>query len=108
GLRRTELANLRWGHVDLPSAKVRVFGKGEKPAEVGLGHRVLEALFEWRARCALGLSRPVAAGDPVFPRTRAVSRTDNFAVKDTEVRWSEPLRKEGIWQVIRSRGEQAG
>jgi len=108
GLRRSELAGLRWGHVDLSGAKLRVVGKGGKPAEVGLGKRVLEALFEWRSRCALGLDRPVGADDPVFPRTRVISVDNEFVAKRGVVCWGEPVGVEGIWLAVKARGEQAG
>lgn len=108
GLRRSELAGLRWGDVDLSGARLRVIGKGEKPAEIGLGPRVLEALFEWRSRCALGLGRPVSLRDPVFPRTRVISKANSFLDRHGVVCWDEAVGTEGIWIAVRSRGEQAG
>lgn len=67
GLRRTELARVRWGHVDLNSCSLDVVGKGEKPATVGFNSQLREVLFEWRSRCAVGLGRPAAGDDPVIP-----------------------------------------
>jgi len=48
GLRLSELANLRWEQVDLPSGMVTVTGKGNRDRMVPVGRIAAEALLEWR------------------------------------------------------------
>ena len=48
GLRLSELADLRWEQVDLPSGMVTVTGKGNKSRMVPVGRIAAEALLEWR------------------------------------------------------------
>jgi len=48
GLRLSELAELRWEQVDLPSGMVTVTGKGNKSRMVPVGRIAAEALLEWR------------------------------------------------------------
>ena len=48
GLRLSELAELRWEQLDLPSGMVTVTGKGNKSRMVPVGRIASEALLEWR------------------------------------------------------------
>jgi integrase/recombinase XerC len=48
GLRLSELADLHWEQVDLPSGMVTVTGKGNKSRMVPVGRIAAEALLEWR------------------------------------------------------------
>lgn len=112
GLRRAELAAIRWGNLDLNQGQLRLVGKGNKPAELGFPSNLAELLFEWRGRCAIGLGRPVTTADPVFPRARTLATRENgawhFTGNDPVMIWSEPLGHNGIYSVVRHRGEQAG
>jgi len=48
GLRLTELAELRWEQLDLPSGMVTVTGKGNRGRMVPVGRMAADALLEWR------------------------------------------------------------
>lgn len=48
GLRLTELAELRWEQLDLPSGMVTVTGKGNRSRMVPVGRIAAKALLEWR------------------------------------------------------------
>jgi integrase/recombinase XerC len=48
GLRLSELADLHWEQIDLPSGMVTVTGKGNKSRMVPVGRIAAEALLEWR------------------------------------------------------------
>lgn len=51
GLRRAELAALCWRDYDAENARLRVVGKGSKPAVVvGVPSEAAAALSEWRER----------------------------------------------------------
>lgn len=106
GLRRAELAGLRWSHVDLTQREVRVVGKGEKPALVGIPARLAEVLFTWRGEVAKGLGRP-PVGDPVFPAARSLYGWRG-GTRSVEILWHQPLGRNGIYSIVRGRGAQAG
>lgn len=101
GLRRSEIAGLRWG--DLDETVVRVVGKGNKAAQVPLSRDLRAGLGAWR------VLHPQAGPDgsnvplqgPVVPRLR---RT----FTDIEVRWDEPLGRAGVTRIVARRAEQAG
>lgn len=101
GLRRSEIAGLRWG--DLDETAVRVVGKGNKAAQVPVSRDLRAGLADWRAM------HPQAGPDgsnvplqgPVVPRLR---RT----FTDLEVRWEEPLGRAGVTRIVARRAEQAG
>jgi integrase/recombinase XerC len=75
GLRLSELAELRWEQVDLPSGMVTVTGKGNKSRMVPVGRIAAEALLEWRkARVKFAsFEEPHVfvsqRGDPIATRT---------------------------------------
>jgi len=75
GLRLSELADLRWEQVDLPSGMVTVTGKGNKSRMVPVGRIAAEALLEWRkARVKFAsFEEPHVfvsqRGDPIATRT---------------------------------------
>ncbi len=48
GLRLSELTDLRWEQIDLPSGMVTVTGKGNRSRMVPVGRIAAEALLEWR------------------------------------------------------------
>lgn len=108
GLRRDELCGLRWGAIDLPARRLRLVGKGGKPAEVGFNGQVAEALSEWQTQCAAGAGRPVQPQDPVFPRIRALSIGWGMADRELVVAWDVPLGHNGVTEVVKKRGRQAG
>lgn len=108
GLRRRELAELRWGKVDLSGRQISLVGKGGKPAVLGLPSGLAEPLFVWRGECAVGLGRPPAASDPVFPAVRSTNDFGEGPSFTVHVEWSKPLGVNGVWSAVSRRGALAG
>jgi len=75
GLRLSELTNLHWDQVDLPSGMVTVTGKGNRSRMVPVGRIAAEALTEWRkARAHFASFEEPAVfvskqGNPIATRT---------------------------------------
>lgn len=75
GLRLTELTELRWEQIDLPSGMVTVTGKGNRSRMVPVGRLAAEALLEWRKVRAqfASFEEPVVfvsnRGNPISVRT---------------------------------------
>lgn len=106
GLRRSELAALRWRDVDLTSGRLSVRGKGSKFATIGLPEQARAALEAWRRRTVEldGRARP---DGPVLPTGRPTGgllgsdRTYQFD-------WNRPLTKWAVRQIVARRADQAG
>lgn len=111
GLRVAEIARMRWrpasgevpDHVDLAAKVVVTKGKGGKLAEVPMSNQLLEALLEWRGRCAQGLGRPVAA-DPVIPWVLRLHGLPGQRPSQMVTYWHKPLGVGGLGEVVRRRG----
>lgn len=106
GLRRAELAAARWRDVDIEAGRLSVFGKGAKPATIGLPPEACEALADWRL-CAHGeLGRAQRANAPIFPtgRTGGGLRCERFYRID----WTRPLTPGGICRIIAQHAQDAG
>jgi len=75
GLRLSELADLRWEQLDLPSGMVTVTGKGNRSRMVPVGRIAAEALLEWRKVRGqfASFEQPHVfvsnRGNPISPRT---------------------------------------
>jgi integrase/recombinase XerC len=75
GLRLSELAELHWEQIDLPSGMVTVTGKGNRSRMVPVGRMAADALLEWRkARGQFAsFEEPHVfvsnRGNPISPRT---------------------------------------
>jgi len=75
GLRLSELADLQWQQIDLPSGMVTVTGKGNRSRMVPVGRIAAEALLEWRKVRGqyAALEEPHVfisqRGNPISPRT---------------------------------------
>ena len=75
GLRLSELTQLHWEQVDLPSGMVTVTGKGNRSRMVPVGRMAADALLEWRkARVQFAsFEEPHVfvsnRGNPISPRT---------------------------------------
>lgn len=72
GLRRAELAAVRWRDVDLTSARVSVRGKGSKFATIGLPTQAVEALDRWRRRVSELSGHKPRPDSPILPTGRTV------------------------------------
>lgn len=66
GLRVSELCGLRLGDVDLPAARLVVWGKGSKQRMVPLSDPARAALKDWIERWRTELATAPEAGDHVF------------------------------------------
>jgi integrase/recombinase XerC len=106
GLRRAELASLRWRDVDLTSGRLSVRGKGSKFATIGLPEQARQSLDAWRRRTADldGRARP---DGPVLPTGRP---TGGLLGSDRSYRfdWRRPLTTWAVRQIVARRAEEAG
>ena len=96
GVRVSELVGLSLGDIDLPSASMRVLGKGSKERVLPLGRLAAAALREWLAVPGRGEMEP----------ERWTSRSDSEAVF-LNLRGSR-LSRQGVHQIVRRHGEDAG
>lgn len=101
GLRRTEIANLRWGDIDLDAGTLRLVGKGEKLAVLGLPAQLADCLAAWRARFPA-----VDAATPVVCKVTNVRNV--YTEKNLEVHWSEPVGPNAIFGAVKRRAGAAG
>jgi integrase len=104
GLRRAELAGLRWRDVDLVQRRLSVQGKGSKHAVLGLPEQAATALHRWRETAIAVRGRGPGSNDPAFPTGRVIGLHERSYVFD----WSRPLMPEGLWKIIARRAEDAG
>ncbi|MEM9605912.1 MAG: tyrosine-type recombinase/integrase [Actinomycetota bacterium] len=109
GLRVTEFRTLTWDQVDLPSRKIRLIGKGNKAATVGIPEQLAEPLGEWFGEATEGLAvRPSA--QPVFPSSRncwidpSVSLTEHERI----IMWDRELTGGRIGQIVKEAGTEIG
>lgn len=96
GVRVSELVGLSLGDIDLPSASMRVLGKGSKERVLPLGRLARAALGEWLAAPGRGEMEP----------ERWASRSDSEAVFLN--RRGARLSRQGVYQLVRRHGEAAG
>jgi site-specific recombinase XerD len=96
GVRVSELVGLSLGDVDLPSASMRVLGKGSKERVLPLGRLARTALGEWLAAPGRGEMEP----------ERWASRSDSEAVFLN--RRGTRLSRQGVYQLVRRHGAMAG
>ena len=87
GMRRSEIAGLRVGDVDLDENMVVVMGKGRRPRACEIGHKTAQALDRYlRARST----------------QREAEREELWLGREG------PMTGSGIYQVVRDRGREAG
>lgn len=108
GLRRREIAYLKWRAVDLNGARLTVAGKGGKTATIGLPVQACEALRSWRAVIAERQARRSPGPDtPVFPAGHKQSGLRH--VPDEYVfTWAKPISHYTVHTIVTRRAEQAG
>lgn len=92
GLRRSDIANLRWSQFSADLSTVRVVGKGGKHATLGLPGQLQEELRDWRQTAPAGT-------DTVLP---GFTWHPGFAGQEpqTTVNWDEPIGGHAVWQVV--------
>lgn len=96
GLRRGEIASLRWPMFDSSLSTVTVVGKGNKPAYVPIPPELQAALAEWRTRCP---------GDVLFPTFRSML---NGTERELVPFWDRPIGVDGVHKAVRAAAEKAG
>jgi integrase len=101
GLRRTEIANLKWGDIDLANGTLRLVGKGEKLVTFGLPGQLVEELTSWRAKFP-----EVTATTPVICRVSKPATAFSGAV--LTIYWDEPVGPQAIFGVVKRRARLAG
>jgi integrase/recombinase XerC len=106
GLRRAELASLRWRDVDQTHARIAVMGKGSKPATVGLPDEALRAVGEWHQRSRREGGATVRPSSPVFPSGRLIG--GGFCERWYRMDWHRPLSYAGVHQIVARRAVAAG
>jgi integrase/recombinase XerC len=108
GLRRSELANLRWRAVDLSNGRLTVAGKGAKLATIGLPDQAQDVLRMWRAIMAERQGRRAPGVDqPVFPAGRKQAGLLN--VEDDYVfDWNKPISHYTVHTIVTRRADEAG
>lgn len=105
GLRRAELAALRWRDVDLDNGRIAVIGKGAKPAVIGVPRELSVALTDWRGRGSResgGRSRPTC---PVFPTGRTIG--GGICERWYRMDWADHMCVSNVFQIVARRAEAA-
>jgi integrase/recombinase XerC len=107
GLRRSELAGLRWRDVNMSERRLQVLGKGSKFGTVGLPPEAAAALSRWLG-VATGLrGRKPRPDDPCFPSGHpcgGLHRSARLYLFD----WERPLSRWGIRAMVARRADDAG
>ena len=106
GLRRAELAALRWRDVDLEEARLSVIGKGAKPAVLGLAVEARDALAAWHVRARSEGGSQVRAASPVFPTGRQIG--GGFCDQWYRMDWHKHLTLAGVHQIVARRAAAVG
>jgi len=103
GLRRTEIASLNWGDVDLERREIRVVGKNRKAAVVAVSDSLASTLSHLRVEAKNGLDGVLGAS-PVIVRFR---RLVNFATGEVSQtpEWGQRLSGSGVYNVVRRYGK---
>lgn len=96
GLRRSELAGIRWTQFSPDMTRVGLVGKGNKVAHLGVPPQLRDELVAWKRECPDGC-------DTVLPRVMA----DGFSGENRLV-WSQPIGSDGVYRVVRHAGLRAG
>jgi len=119
GLRRAEIAGLRWSNVDLINRTITFTGKGRKLSTVGIPKQLYEELFTWRSEQVLARGRPVAGTDPLIVRLRNRIVASNSpgkpakgsthpVVMEVTPEWDKPLSIKGVHNILMKLSERAG
>lgn len=96
GLRRGELADLRWSSFTSDLSMMRVKGKGGKIRDLPIAEQLQEELLAWREQ---------ALGPAVLPTFRWIWR-DGERVRTID--WDAPLGRNGLDDVMRKAEKQIG
>ncbi len=107
GLRRAELAGLRWRDLDLTQRRLSVKGKGSKLATIGLPEQAAHALREWRREAGERSEQGKARHDgPVFPTGHYRGGLHGSGVYTLD--WTSPMGLWAVHRMVARRAEDAG
>lgn len=93
GLRRHEISQLRWSDLSSDMRALRLRGKGQKLAELGVPPQLRSALQEWRQEAP-------ADALAIIPTTKSVGLQDRHETVD----WAHGLGPNGIYAVVKKCG----
>ncbi len=107
GLRRTELASMRWRQLDLSQGRVSIVGKGSKLATIGLPEQSVAGLRAWRATVTTLQGHGPRPDDPVFATGRPQGGLHHSQVAYV-FDWKRALSPWGVRAMIARRADMAG
>ncbi len=103
GLRRAEMAHLRWSNVDALNRSFTLVGKGGKLATIGMPGQLRDALVAWQA------DRSPSPALPTFCRFRTFSDSPaTCSARSLHPYWDLPIGVDGIANIVKRRGKEAG
>jgi integrase len=106
GLRRAELARLRWRDVDLRQHRLSVVGKGSKAAVLGLPGESVVALTSWRASATAAQRRAPMPASPVFPSGRSIGGMN--CERSYRMTWATTMDNGSVCRIVARHAETAG
>ena len=101
GLRAQEICNLRWRHFADDYVRLSVYGKGNKPAVIGVPPELRPLLTEWRALT------PTSC-DTVLPTVTWGKGHGMAGDRVREFNWLKPLAYHGVLYAVKQAGRHAG
>jgi integrase/recombinase XerD len=108
GLRIHEIANVRWGDLNLRATTVAVLGKGQKLATIALPPNLVDMLTHWRTRTTEGLGRLPAADDAVLIKFRSSGGEPWQSTRGLAPEWDKACGLHGLRAAIKKRAKQIG
>lgn len=105
GLRRNEIASLKWDDVSLPKQQITLLGKGQKKASVFITDRTAAVLEKWHAAFAEGLGRD-PKNEPVVCRFRRLA--DFQGTFYTEPIWEDGLSPDAVARIVERASKEVG
>jgi integrase/recombinase XerD len=91
GLRRAEIARIRWSDLSADMRQLRVLGKGQKIATAGVPPQLAAELQAWRKIAPM-------EHDTVLPSMKEIGLD---GTREQVVHWDRPLERSGIYEVIK-------
>lgn len=97
GLRRDEIARLRWSQFTPDLRQLNLVGKGQKIATLGVPAQLGAELAAWRMEVPVGC-------DTVLPVTKETGLVGRSQI----VEWDKPLGEDGIYNAVKTTGARCG
>ncbi|MDQ1380256.1 MAG: integrase/recombinase XerD, partial [Actinomycetota bacterium] len=107
-LRIHEIANVRWGDLNLRARTVSVLGKGQKLATVPLPGDLVDMLTKWRTRTTDGLGRLPSTEDPVLITFRSSGGAPWQNARHLAPEWEKACGLHGLRTAIKKRAKKIG